>query len=267
MDRPIRGFGAIRDHLDRGDERPTVVTDSAKLIGHLVTVDPGALEVSILTRSSTLDAVIDVAYLRWTLQECIDRGASTVHHESVAHRVNVVVWTDQLLVILEDDGTVAGLLAHDRALIGAIGRCVDRRLDDATVHAPEGPPLRTVIDALDDHLGAAVRAAAIGALAAEWLARLEGRSPPAIEVVLLAAARWECLLGSVADWAAEVEVANRGEVSRAKDRLVDAGFVETTAEVEGEGRPPLRLHLDDTTPRRAPDEAYARLASRILEVE
>lgn len=264
MDPRLRGYADIRRHVERTPGRPTVVTDSSRLLAHLVVVDSDPLEARVLTRTAALEVVTDVAYLRWAIATGTADDLA-IFHERTTHGAGVVLEADRVVALLEYDGGIAGLPGRDRTLVGAIRRWVDRHLEAAARYDPEGPTIEAVADALDEHLGGAVRTAVLDAVAAGWRARLEGAGPPALEVVLLAAAHHDRLLRDVGDWAVAVGLTSRGEVSRAKDRLVDAGLVETTAVVDGEGRPPLRLHLDAPALRRSPPEAYGRVAAAILD--
>lgn len=249
------GIGAPMDR-DRAeavcsDVRPLVTDPSERVrvrahtplrVGCLSTTGDG-VEWDLLTTADCLERVSAVAYLRWQLRSHLEADRAAVRYDPDAAGPDLLLADGRLHVPLAVDGAIHTLSSDGSTLFEALRADWRRRWEHGTKADISPPSLGVVESALIEHLGPPVARAVMDGLGQVWPHQLAGAGPDALEVVVLAAARYDRTQQAVGDWAGTVGLASRGDVSRAKRRLANEGLIETTTDGGSVGRPPARLHL------------------------
>lgn len=240
----VPGCSEVRSHLADASGEGLLVTASPSLIGCLATGQPRG-RWRLLSTGDALEAVASVAYLGWSLRTRRETDPMRVRAAETVDPPSAVIDRERLVAILEVDGALFALPGTEPELVAAGRSRWESAWERADPFDVPAPGRRRVERTLTDRLGRSVSTVAFEAFDAIWPAQLAGSGPNALEVVVLAAARYDRRLQRVGDWAEAIDLGSRGEVSRVKRRLTELGLVETTAVEGAVGRPPLRLHLSD----------------------
>lgn len=141
------------------------------------------------------------------------------------------------------NGTLRSLSTTDSAATGTLRDAFERRWDDATDYEPTVPARDVLLDSFAERWPDAGDALAEALAGAGAVRRRDALDP--VGVCTLVGARYELFSLELGEWAREVDFSSRTEVARAKERLSDAGVVETRRVPRGVGRPRQQLALAD----------------------
>ncbi|MFB6177207.1 MAG: DUF5821 family protein, partial [Halobaculum sp.] len=137
--------------------------------------------------------------------------------------------------------------------------------EDATVYDPAVPALSRLLSTFAESFPSAAEtlAAVIGS---DTQIERRGDFDP-ITVVGLVAARHELQTLEVSEWAEEIDLSSRTEISRVKSRLSNRDVVDTDRVPHGVGRPRQKLVVADEELAECPAESLLDRARTIYEAD
>lgn len=179
-----------------------------------------------------------------TLDESLTVGADAAYaHVRVGDRLDVLP--------VADAGTVDSLRRANR-----------RRWEAGEPFSLDAPPRSRLVGSLREESPEAGETLADALDAVGTLREADPLDP--VVLCALVGARHGMLSMDLGEWAGDVGFSSRTEIARAKNRLVDAGLVETRRVLRGVGRPRQRLVLaDDALADRPPATLVSAARDRL----
>ena len=166
--------------------------------------------------------------------------------------------TEAFLVSLVENGEhVCGLTTSEESFVEETYAEYQTRWEAASSFSLRTPPISHIRETLGDEIGPEVAADFDSVLEILETARGDGDGLDEVTIALLVAANNAELLYDISRWGEDIRLASKATFSRSKNRLEEAGLIDTEKVPIDVGRPRLRLKLGEDELRSASIEAVA----------
>jgi hypothetical protein len=190
--------------------------------------------------------------------------ADLVETESLALRTlpdaprSSLLLTEEFMVSLVDGGEqVGGLTTTEDSFVSTTYEYYDSQWRRGEEFSLRMPPLSHVRETLDAEIGAEAVEDFNRILDTLETARGDGDGLDEVTIALLVAANNGELLYDISRWGEDIQLASKATFSRTKNRLEEAGLIDTEKVPIDVGRPRLRLRLAEERLRDADIEHVA----------
>ena len=194
------------------------------------------------------------------LADLVAEGALDVR---VLHSVprHSLLLTDEFVVsLVEGEEMVAGLTTREDAFVDSLHSEYERNWSDASEFSFRTPPLSHIRETLEADISPAVVEDFDRVLESLEAAKGNGNGLDEVTIALLVAANNGELLYDISRWGEDIRLASKATFSRNKNRLEEAGLIDTEKVPIDVGRPRLRLVLANGALQEADIEAVAERA-------
>lgn len=242
----------------------TATTD----LGDVQPVDGEAVQenrvVRLLLDEADADALFETFRPAALAADLIESGRLEIRMTTeLGQRVTLTETTAYAHVTVDEQ--VASLDAVTESFCSSLRTEYETAWEDAAEFDPAVPALSRLLSTFTDTFPSAAETLADVIGADTQIERSSDFDP--ITVVGLVAARHELQTLEVSEWAEEIDLSSRTEISRVKSRLSNRDVVDTDRVPHGVGRPRQKLVVADETLAECPPESLLDEARRIYEAD
>jgi len=210
-------------------------------------ISPAGETVHVVTDTKTASALRSDFLVAARLADRMKDGRIELRTESTDGPLSSVVVTDRRVSAVVSLGAdVATTMESDESsFVDEARKEMQRRWERASVFAGRTPPYSRLLEALEDELGEVMRTDFERSL--ESVMNTHGRDAvDPVRLSLLMGAKNEVQFYELGHWGETTGLASRAKFSREKQRLEDAGYIDTEKIPREIGRPRQRLVLAET---------------------
>lgn len=237
----------IASALRAAGERPLIVaptTDAVAAVGRVGRRAETPAGVRLLAHEERLRETRRDFFLSTRIADVITDHTDDVRELPASHGDTLVVGPEGAYALATGGDAAAGLAATDDGGAARLYREYDDLFDDADAMGLRVPGRAALLDSAAETLGEDL-AADLRDAAAAADDGAGGDLTDGVSLLVLVGAIHGRQFYTLGAWAEDADVASKATVSRAKQRLEDAGLVETEKVPADVGRPRQRLRLAD----------------------
>lgn len=221
--------------------------------------------VRLLVDEQPLKELTDDFLVASTLADLIADGAMSVRTLTDVPRHSLLLTPEFAISLVEGAEAIAGLTTTDQSFVDETYEEYDSRWDAAADFSLRTPPLTRIRETLEADIGPGAVEDFDRILDTLESARGNGEGLDEVTITLLVAANNGELLYDISRWGEDIRLASKATFSRNKNRLEEAGLIDTEKVPIDVGRPRLRLLLDPATTDGSEIEEIAAEAEEKLE--
>jgi len=199
-----------------------------------------------------------------TLADLADAGDIDVRTLDSVPRHSLLLTSDAVISIVEGEEVVAGLTSREESFVSSLSAEYERLWSDASEFSFRTPPLSHIRETLADEIGPDAVDDFDRILETLDTAKGDGDGLDEVTIALLVAANNGELLYDISRWGEDIRLASKATFSRNKNRLEEAGLIDTEKVPIDVGRPRLRLVLANGSLQQADIETVAERAKSEL---
>lgn len=193
-----------------------------------------------LGENDDLSRTLDDFLLESRVAGLVADGALTLRTTTDPLPETAIVEAGRVTVLVAADDVTGALEADEGPFVDELSEKYERHWERASTYSLRSPPRSCIVEDAREHVSTAfatdLEATFDGADRLRWSDNLDP-----LAVCLLVGARHEVQMHDVGRWGEHVGLASRSSFSRTKQRLEDAGLLDTERVPQGVGRPRQRL--------------------------
>ncbi len=244
-----------------------LVNPTQDMICHIVNEcreDDSPTATRLLVDEKPLKNLTDDFLIASTLADLIDDGVVAVRTLGSVPRHSLLLTPEYTISLVENESTVAGLTTTEQSFVADTYEEYERRWETAEEFSLRTPPLSHIRETLEEDIGPEAVEDFDRVLDTLETARGDGEGLDEVTIALLVAAYNGELLYDISRWGEDIRLASKATFSRNKNRLEEAGLIDTEKVPIDVGRPRLRLLLANSGLQNSDIEEVAQRAEQKL---
>jgi len=253
----------LEDVLSEASGEPLLINPTQRTIRELVESyqDPDSLPlVRLLADEQPLKELTEDFLVASALADLVAEGALDVRVLSAVPRHSLLLTEDFVVSLVEGEEMVAGLTTREEEFVESLHSEYEQHWSEASEFSFRTPPLSHIRETLEADISSAVVEDFDRVLESLDTAKGDGDGLDEVTIALLVAANNGELLYDISRWGEDIRLASKATFSRNKNRLEEAGLIDTEKVPIDVGRPRLRLVLANGALEEADIEAVAERA-------
>lgn len=256
----------LRAGLEGAEGELLLVNPSREMVRELVDTysEPDSLPpVRLFVDERPMKDLTDDFLVASNLADLVDGGSFEIRTLSAVPRHSLLLTAEFVVSVVQGEA-VAGLTTRDEEFVSSTYGEYERRWEEAKRFSLRTPPLSEIRESLEAEIGPDAVADFDRIVQTLETGTNGGNGLDEVTIALLVAANNGELLYDISRWGEDIRLASKATFSRNKNRLEEAGLIDTEKVPIDVGRPRLRLLLNHGAVQAPGIEEVAQQAKKEL---